>query len=72
MRFIFHSNEGNPREPMHIHADRPDAVAKFWLYPTVTVAKNFGYNRRELSELAWVIESRRDEIRKAWNDYFSE
>jgi hypothetical protein len=56
---------------MHIHADRPDAVAKFWLYPSVTVAKNFGYNRQELSELARLIERRRDEIPRAWNEYFS-
>ena len=28
--FVFHSNEGDPREPLHIHARKGEAVAKFW------------------------------------------
>jgi len=38
VRFFFYSNEGNPREPVHIHAPQGDAEAKFWLRPEVTVA----------------------------------
>ena len=32
-RFFFHSNEGDPREPLHIHARKGEAIAKFWLEP---------------------------------------
>lgn len=70
IKFHFFSNEGTPREPIHIHAERQDADAKFWLYPLVSVAKNFGYNRRELAELIFLIESRRDDIRRAWDAHF--
>ena len=35
VRFFFFSNEGNPREPLHVHAEHGDADAKFWLRPEV-------------------------------------
>jgi hypothetical protein len=71
IRFYFFSNEGNPREPAHIHADRGDAEAKFWLYPDVHVASSTGFDRRTLTELMQVVESHRDEIERAWNEHFS-
>ena len=44
IRFFFFSNEGNPREPIHIDALRGDAEAKFWLRPAVRVADSVGFN----------------------------
>ena len=38
VRFYFISNEGKPREPVHIHANRSDAEAKLWVVPDVRVA----------------------------------
>jgi hypothetical protein len=69
-RFFFFSNEGSPREPVHIHVQRGDAEAKFWLRPEVVVADNDGFNRRDLNELARIIAARRDEIERAWHEYF--
>jgi hypothetical protein len=37
-RFFFYSNEGSPREPIHIHVERDNQEAKFWLNPTVSVS----------------------------------
>lgn len=34
-RFFFYSNEGTPREPMHIHVEKDGDEAKFWLKPEV-------------------------------------
>lgn len=48
IRFFFFSNEGNPREPVHIHAESGEGEAKFWLFPEVTVAKSVGYSRKQL------------------------
>lgn len=70
-RFHFFSNEGDPREPAHIHVTRPRATAKFWLHPEVNVAYNKGFKARELSQFIAVIEARRDEIEGTWNDYFA-
>jgi len=41
-RFFFYSNEGTPREPMHVHVEKDDMEAKFWLLPEVRVAYNDG------------------------------
>ena len=35
-RFHFYSNEGDPREPPHIHVRKGCHDAKFWLRPDVT------------------------------------
>ena len=32
-RFFFFSNEGNPREPVHVHIRKDGSRAKFWLHP---------------------------------------
>ena len=32
-RFFFYSNEGNPREPLHIHVRSAEGEAKFRLTP---------------------------------------
>jgi hypothetical protein len=71
IRFIFFSNEGNPREPVHIHAESAEGRAKFWLHPDVTIANSEGYSRKQLSELIEVVANHRHEIERAWNEYFS-
>ena len=70
-RFHFFANEGNPREPLHIHVSRAGAKAKFWLYPDVKVEYNRGYETREIKRIAAVLIERRDEIEDKWNDFFA-
>lgn len=69
-RFHFYSNEGNPREPLHIHVNRGQADAKFWLYPQVEQVYSYGFNARDLRQVTEAIERRRDEIERAWNEHF--
>ena len=70
-RFHFYSNEGDPREPMHIHVAKDDADAKLWLYPEVAFAYNRGFDARTQRWLIAVVEARRPEIEQAWNDHFA-
>ena len=70
-RFHFFANEGDPREPVHIHVSRAGAKAKFWLFPEVSVAYNRGFPPHVLSGLVTLIENRRSLIESAWNDYFA-
>jgi hypothetical protein len=70
VRFYFFSNEGDPREPAHVHAERLGAEAKFWLYPEVNIAKSSGFDRRTLAELVKVVEQRKDDIERAWHEHF--
>lgn len=69
-RFHFFSNEGDPREPVHVHVTKDDSDAKFWLQPEVNVAYNYGFSARTLSELSAIVEARRSEIERAWHEHF--
>jgi hypothetical protein len=66
-RFFFFSNEGH--EPVHVHVEKAEKYAKFWLRP-VSVAYNYKFNSVELNRIAKLIEARKDEIEGKWNDYF--
>jgi hypothetical protein len=70
-RFFFYSNEGSPREPVHIHVEKDDVEAKFWLRPEVKLAYNGGYDARVLRELVGVVEAHRNFIERIWDEYFS-
>jgi hypothetical protein len=41
-RIFFYSNEGAPREPAHVHIEKDDLEAKFWLQPETRVATMMG------------------------------
>ncbi len=70
VRFFFFSNEGNPREPLHIHAQRGECLAKIWLHPTISLADNFGFSASELRLVLEQVALRADEIERVWNAYF--
>jgi hypothetical protein len=70
-RFFFFSNEGSPREPIHVHARRDGHRAKFWLHP-VSLARNQGFSGHELNELAKLVEAQKFEIERAWHEYFGD
>ncbi len=69
-RFFFYSNEGDPREPVHIHVREGSATAKFWVRPEAKKAESHGFSRKVLSQLLSVIEDRAEEIENAWNEHF--
>lgn len=69
-RFFFYSNEGDPREPVHVHVEKSFSEAKFWLNPEVHLAYNEGYDARTLRELRAIFEDNRGRIERAWNEFF--
>lgn len=66
-RFFFYSGDG--LEPQHIHVERDDQIAKFWLDP-VRLARSGGYNRTELSEIEHLVTDNEFRLLEAWNEYF--
>lgn len=66
-RFFFFSNEGN--EPPHIHVERGEAYAKFWLQP-VSLARSRGFPAQELTRLRKMVEACESEFLKRWSEYF--
>jgi len=67
-RFYFYSHE--PNEPPHVHMDREDLSAKFWLDP-VGLARNFGFTAREVNTLESIVQANRQGLLEAWHGYFS-
>ena len=66
-RFYFYSHE--PSEPAHIHIDRDDLSAKFWLDP-VQLAGNFGFRAHELRAIQSLVERHREMLLEAWDGFF--
>ena len=66
-RIYFYSHD--MQEPPHVHVDRDDETAKFWLTP-VALASNIGFRARELRDIRRVVSERSAEFLEAWNDYF--
>ena len=67
-RFYFFSHE--PNEPPHIHIDRENYSAKFWLNP-VHLARNIGFSAKELNRLESLVVENHEKLLEAWNGYFS-
>jgi len=67
-RFFFFSNEGN--EPPHVHVEKDNALAKYWLTPTVTLAKSYGYNSVELNKMLKLVEQNSELFKEKWYGYF--
>lgn len=67
VRFFFFSNEGN--EPVHIHVQKAEKLAKFWMDP-ICLARNYKFSSLELKKIMITIEKHEDEIRRKWDDYF--
>lgn len=67
-RFFFFSNERN--EPMHIHIEKAEKYAKFWIDP-LFVAVNYGFTSKELREISILIEKNEILIRERWNEHLA-
>ena len=70
-RFFFYSNEGSPREPLHVRIRSGSSEAKIWLDPQVQVASSFGFEAGTLRELVEVAQANRVLIERTWHEYFS-
>jgi hypothetical protein len=56
-------------EPPHVHLDREDMTAKFWLNP-VALARNLGFSPKELRTIERLITEHQQELLEAWNVNF--
>jgi hypothetical protein len=68
-RFFFFSRE---ERRSHVHVSSSEGEAKFWLVPTVQIARNHGLSESQLSELMHLVEEKRDEILDAWRRHFAD
>ncbi len=68
-RFFFYS--ADRQEPRHVHVERDDCHGKFWLDP-VRLHDSVGFRGPELGALEAQVAARADQLRKAWDDYFTD
>jgi len=68
-RFFFYSNEGN--EPPHIHIEKGDAAAKFWLHE-VELANSFGFSSKEINQLRNLVLENRELFIRSWHEHFGQ
>jgi hypothetical protein len=55
---------------MHIHVSHPDGEAKFWLRPSLELARNIGLSSSKIKDAERIVEARQQEINDAWNNHF--
>jgi Domain of unknown function (DUF4160) len=67
-RFFFYAGDGN--EPSHVHVERDDSIAKFWLNP-VRLQESGGFNRKDISDIQALVEEHQNELIRSWNEFFS-
>jgi len=66
-RFFFYA--GDRGEPAHIHVERDDNVAKFWLDP-IRLVSTGGFSRSEVSRIQELVEENKGGLLRSWNEYF--
>ena len=66
-RFFFYA--GDRDEPVHIHVERDDNVAKFWLDP-VRLQSTGGFSRVEVGQVERLVRENQRVLLEAWNEYF--
>lgn len=66
-RFFFYAGDGS--EPPHVHVERDDCEAKFWLDP-VRLERSRGFRRNDLLRLRQLVEEHQADFLESWNAFF--
>ena len=66
-RVYFYSHE--PNEPPHVHIDRGESTAKFWI-ENVSLARNVGFSAKELGDIQRMVREHRKSFLEAWHGFF--
>ena len=66
-RLFFYA--GDRVEPPHVHVERDDRIAKFWLDP-VRLQRSGGFARIEIGRIEMLVSEHQVGLMEAWNAYF--
>jgi hypothetical protein len=67
IRFFFYAGDGG--EPPHVHVERDEAEAKFWLDP-VRLEHSHSFHRKEINRIRELVKERREQLLEAWHEFF--
>jgi hypothetical protein len=68
-RFFFYAADRG--EPPHVHVERDDALAKFWLDP-VRLQGSRGFGRVEVQRIQRLVEQYLERLLRSWDAYFND
>jgi hypothetical protein len=68
-RFFFYASDGD--EPPHIHVERDDSEAKFWLEP-VKLERSVGFRPRERQRIGRLVREHQTTLLEKWHEFFSD
>jgi len=66
-RFFFYA--GDLDEPPHVHVERDDNIAKFWLDP-VRLASSGGFARHEIKDIQHLATDNQERLMRSWHEFF--
>ena len=66
-RFFFYASDRD--EPAHIHVERDDNVAKFWLDP-VSLSRSGRFRTAELGRIWRLVVEHQAEFQEVWSEFF--
>jgi hypothetical protein len=66
-RFFFYA--GDRAEPPHVHVERDDGEAKFWIDP-IRLERSHGFDRKEMNRLRRLIDENVALLLESWNEFF--
>ncbi|WP_027269050.1 DUF4160 domain-containing protein [Leptolyngbya sp. PCC 6406] len=68
--YRFFCYAGDRDEPPHVHVERDQAEAKFWLTP-VRLHSNKGFSRKEINRIQKQVEENQEQLLEGWHDFFN-
>ncbi|MEX2092834.1 MAG: DUF4160 domain-containing protein [Pirellulales bacterium] len=66
-RFFFYA--GDQDEPPHVHVERDDSEAKYWLDP-VRLQRSHGFAAREIRTIEKLVVENRQQLLDNWHEFF--
>ena len=67
-RVFFYSADG--AEAPHVHVERDEKIAKFWLSP-IRLQDSGGFSRVELLRVEGMVRENVEALLRSWHDFFS-
>ncbi len=66
-RFFFYASDRE--EPPHVHVERDQQTAKFWLCP-VRLQDNGGFRPAEIRRITKIVTANENSFKDGWDEYF--
>jgi len=67
-RFFIYA--GDRDEPPHIHVERDEREAKFWIDP-VRLARSHGFAANEINKIEKMVVENQQALLESWNEFFN-